>query len=257
MSDIALRAERLAAAGFAHAFGTRRGGVSDGPYASLNLGRSVGDDPAHVTENFARFAVAAGIDPARHFEVSQVHGASVVTVHDGDDPVVVRTHQADALVSRSAGVSVGVRTADCVPVLLGDRTTGHAAAVHAGWRGVVANVVAEAVHALGASPKNIVAAIGPSIGPCCFEVGDEVAIALASAAGDGIVLRKGLSNPHVDLWRAIEHQLRAAGVSVIDTLGRCTACETELFFSYRRDGQRSGRMLSSIAAQAATSRATA
>ncbi len=116
---------------------------------------------------------------------------------------------------------------------------------------------AEAVHALGASPKNIVAAIGPSIGPCCFEVGDEVAIALASAAGDGIVLRKGLSNPHVDLWRAIEHQLRAAGVSVIDTLGRCTACETELFFSYRRDGQRSGRMLSSIAAQAATSRATA
>ncbi|MEI8254250.1 MAG: peptidoglycan editing factor PgeF [Deltaproteobacteria bacterium] len=250
MSDIALRAERLAAAGFTHAFSTRRGGVSEGQYASLNLGRSVGDEPAHVLENATRFAEAAGLDPARLYEVSQVHGASVITVHGDEDAVAVRARQADALVSRGAGFAVGVRTADCAPVLLGDRVTGHAAAVHAGWRGVVANVVGEAVRALGKEPKNVIAAIGPSIGPCCFEVGDEVAISLASAAGDGIVLRKGPSNPHVDLWRAIEHQLRAAGVGVVDTLGRCTVCESELFFSYRRDGQRSGRMLSAVAARA-------
>lgn len=248
MSDLALRAERLAAAGFHHAFSTRLGGVSEGPYASLNLGQSVGDDPARVLENTTRFARAAGLDPASLFEVSQVHGASVITVQGGEDPAVLRALQGDALVSRCAPVAVGVRTADCVPVLLGDRATGHVAAVHAGWRGVVACVVREAVRALGGKPENVIAAIGPSIGPCCFEVSDEVAISLASAAGDGIVLRHGPSNPHVDLWRAIEHQLRAEGVRVIDTLGRCTVCEPGVFFSYRRDGQHSGRMLSAIAA---------
>jgi len=126
------------------------------------------------------------------------------------------------------------------------------AAVHAGWRGVVSNVVGEAVRALDAKRGDVMAAIGPSIGPCCFEVGDDVATEIAVASGDGIVLRQGRTKPHVDLWRAIEHQLRAAGVGVIDTLGRCTVCESEQFFSYRRDGQQSGRMLSAIAARART-----
>ena len=116
---------------------------------------------------------------------------------------------------------------------------------------VVAGVVQAALRALEASdPAALVAAIGPSIGPCCFEVSPDVAAQLAEAGGDGIVLRRGgHENPHVDLWRAVEHQLRAAGVGTVDTLGECTMCDAARFFSYRRDGAESGRMLSVIVAR--------
>jgi YfiH family protein len=248
---IVLRAERLAAAGFAHAFSTRLGGVSEGPYASLNLGRAVGDDLERVHENTRRFATASGLDRSRIFEASQVHGNAVIEVHASDEPPTVRARQADALVARVPGDAVGVRTADCVPVLLADRRTGVVAAAHAGWRGVVARVVLEALRAMQSDPADIVAAVGPSIGPCCFEVGDDVAQQLGHAGGDGVVIRRGPSKPHVDLWRAVEHQLHDVGVRTIDTLGRCTVCEGEHFFSYRRDGQKSGRMLAAIAARAA------
>jgi hypothetical protein len=243
-----LRSERLAKQGFRHGFSTRLGGASEGPYASLNFGRSVGDEPARVQQNHARLAAAVGYDPSQLFDASQVHGASVVTLRGSERPESVRAEQADALVARAPGFAVGVRTADCVPVLLGDRRSGAVAAVHAGWRGVVAGVVREALAAMEAEPEEVVAAIGPSIGPCCFEVGDDVAARLAAAAGDGIVIRRAHEKPHVDLWRAVEHQLRHAGVRTIDTLGACTVCESERFFSYRRDGARSGRMLSVIVA---------
>ena len=152
--------------------------------------------------------------------------------------------------ARQPGFTVGVRTADCVPVLIADRKTGAVAAVHAGWRGVVAGAVRSAMLAL--EPKNandLVAAIGPSIGPCCFEVDDPVAGQLGHAAGDGIVIRRGREKPHVDLWRAVSHQLHLGGVETVDTLGACTMCEPQRFFSFRRDGARSGRMLSVIAAR--------
>jgi YfiH family protein len=248
---VVLRAERMAAAGFVHAFSTRAGGISEGPYASLNLGRAVGDDLDRVNENARRFASAAGLDAAKIFDASQVHGHAVIQVRANDEPAALRAQQADALVARVHGHAVGVRTADCVPVLLADRRTGHVGAAHAGWRGVVANVVIEALRAMESSSSDVIAAIGPSIGPCCFEVGDDVAVQLGQAAGDGIVIRGGFGKPHVDLWRAVEHQLHAAGVRTIDTLGRCTVCEKERFFSFRRDGQKSGRMLSAIAARTA------
>lgn len=244
-----LRAERLSAAGFAHAFSTRHGGVSAAPYDSLNLGRAVGDVLEHVHENTRRFATAAALDAARIFETSQVHGRAVVTVDGHEDPALVRPREADALVSRTPGAAVGVRTADCVPVLLGDVRTGHVAAAHAGWRGVVDNVVLATIETMQSTSGDLVAAIGPSIGPCCFEVGEEVASQLANVGGEHVVHRDRGPKPHVDLWLAVEAQLRAAGVRVVDTLGRCTVCEAEHFFSYRRDGQKSGRMLSAIAAR--------
>jgi len=245
-----LRSPRLEAAGFRHGFSTRRGGASGGAFASLNLGRSVGDEAAHVDENHRRLADAVGYAPERLFVVSQVHGNAVVSVRGDDRPEEVRARSADALVAGEAGSAVGVRTADCVPVLLANPRAGTVAAVHAGWRGVVAGVVREAIAAMGeADGSELLAAVGPSIGPCCFEVGDEVAAALGQAAGDGIVLRRGNEKPHVDLWRAVEHQLRAAGVAAVDMLGACTLCDPGRFFSYRRDGKASGRMLSVIVAR--------
>lgn len=243
---------RLRDAGFAHAFSTRRGGVSDAPFDTLNLGRSVGDDLERVLENHRRLARAAGYDGARLFERSQVHGAAVHVVRDGDHPEQSRDGQSDALVAAVAGAAVGVRVADCVPVLIGDPKSGAVAAVHAGWRGVVAGVVGasvDALSALGVDPSNAIAAIGPSIGPCCFEVGEDVASSIAEASGDGIVLRRGPQKPHVDLWRAVERQLHRAGITTIDTLGACTMCEPEKWFSFRRDGAKSGRMLAVIVAR--------
>lgn len=250
MTDIPiLRSERLAAAGFPHGFSTRAGGVSDGPFASLNLSRSVGDDPSRVEENHRRLACTVGYQPDRLFTVHQVHGATVVTLHGSEQPEEVRSRHADALVTREPGFALGVRVADCVPVLLADRHTGAVAAIHAGWRGVVAGVVRETVRSLAPQdPSHLIAAIGPSIGPCCFEVGEDVAVTLAHAAGDGIVIRRPYDRPHVDLWRAVEHQLRSAGVPTIDTLGECTVCNSQRFFSYRRDGVHSGRMLAVIVA---------
>ncbi len=247
-----LRAPRLAAAGFVHGFSTRSGGVSAGPFATQNLGAAVGDDPHAVAENHRRIAAAVGYDPGKLYQASQVHGAAVAVPGAGEDPAEVLSREADALVARSPGVAVGVRVADCVPVLLADTATGHVAAVHAGWRGIVRGVIRAALRTLGPrEPGAVLAAIGPSIGPCCFEVGDEVAGELGECAGDGIVLRRGGARPHVDLWRAVEHQLRGLGVGTVDTLGRCTACETARFYSFRRDGARSGRMLGVIVARGA------
>jgi YfiH family protein len=174
----------------------------------------------------------------------------VVVLRGSESVDEVRARQADALVSRQPGIAIAVRTADCVPVLIGDTVSGAVAAVHAGWRGVVAGVIVEAVAALEAKdPAALIAAIGPSIGPCCFEVDQDVALSIAQAGGDGIVIKRGGEKPHVDLWRAIEHQLRSAGISSVNTVSACTTCDHARFFSYRRDGSRSGRMLSVILAR--------
>lgn len=246
-----IRAPRLEKLGFLHGFSTRVGGESEGPYASNNLARGVGDDEAVVDRNRKAFAREVGFVVGQLFEVHQVHRASVVTVYGGDRPDDVRREQADALVSSVPGVALGVRVADCVPLLLAHPRTGAVAAVHAGWRGVVAEVPSEAVKALGVPPEELYAVLGPSIGPCCFEVGPEVASELAQAAGDGVVLPRANGRPHVDLWRAVEHQLRRRGLRTVDTMGLCTVCDTERFFSFRRDGRPMGQHLAVIVSKAA------
>jgi hypothetical protein len=243
-----LRTAALTAHGFAHGFSTRVGGVSDGPFASLNLGGAVGDDPARVRENQRRLGLSLGYE--RLQQTHQVHGGKVHVPSPDDAPADTFRVEADALVATAPGMAVAIRVADCVPVLLADPATGRVAAAHAGWRGVVADVVGAALDALGPrDPASVIAAIGPSIGPCCFEVGAEVAAEIAAHAGAEVVIPAEGAKPRVDLWRAVERQLRARGVGRVDTLGRCTVCEPEAFFSFRRDGARSGRMVGVIVAR--------
>jgi YfiH family protein len=250
-STLALAASNLAHAGFRHGFSTRAGGASDGPFATLNFG--AGDDAARVAENLRRFGAAVGFDPQTLRQVTQVHGARVVDAHAMPDEPAAR-EEADALTvapsGRSHARAVGIRVADCVPVLVAARDTGEVAAVHAGWRGVAANIVGSALARL--KGRDLVAAIGPCIGPCCFEVGLEVVPqVLGAAENDGaIVVRRTDDKAFLDLRRAVRRQLEVAGARDVEDVPGCTSCDAARFFSYRRDGQRSGRHLAVIALRA-------
>lgn len=222
MTAAIVTAPSLASLGFAHGFSAR----------PLDLGLDT------ATADHAALAALVGYDPARLRVCRQVHGAELL---DDLAPAVCAAREADALIARRGGDAVGVRVADCVPVLLGSPRTGHVAAVHAGWRGVVAGVVARAAGALGAT--DLVAAVGPFIGPCCFEVGEEVAARFAPEQ----VLRGPGPRPHVDLGRAVRAQLAAAGVAGVEAVGGCTVCDPR-WHSFRRDGAASGRMLAVIRA---------
>jgi YfiH family protein len=248
---LVLRSELLDRHGFRHGFSLRTGGHSDGPFASLNLGRAVGDDPDAVARNVERFAEAVGVRAERLYEVSQVHGRTVRLVDHGEDVLAVRHTEADAVVVRAADHGVGVRTADCIPILIGDLETGAVAAVHAGWRGVVDRVLDAALDALGTDPGRLVCAIGPHIRAASFEVGDDVARAIAEAAHGEDVVFPGDPRPHVDLGRAVRAQLRARGVDAahVDDVGGCTYADAARFFSHRRDAGRTGRHLSVIVAR--------
>lgn len=243
-----LGAQLLAA--FPHGFTTRRGGVSPAPWDSLNLGGAVGDDPVRVVENWRRLREATGLRFAR---VRQVHGARAVLAGDrpGDEPV----EEADAVISTAPGVAACVSVADCVPVLLADPETGAVAAVHAGWRGTVLRAAAEGVRTLGvaagAPPARLLAAVGPSIGPCCYEVSQELADRFRADIGP--VVRDGAA-PRLDLWECNRRILLEAGLlpARIEVMGRCTACERDLFFSHRRDAGRTGRQVAFIAPQRPT-----
>lgn len=244
-----LRAPQLIAQGFRHGFSTRLGGVSTGPFASLNLGGS-GDDPSLVAENQRLFASWVGYEPERLFVVSQVHGARVWTVNAASDPAAVRLTEADGLVSRTS--AIGIRTADCVPILLADPESRTVAALHAGWRGLVAGVIGAGVRALSVPPERLVAAVFPHIGGCCFEVSEEVATALHGSAPDAGEPghRNARGKPHVALDRITLAQLTAAGVvsERIDVVSGCTRCDATQFFSHRRDGIPRGTHLAVIVA---------
>lgn len=253
MADV-LRSQALESLGFLHGFSLRSGGASVGDFASLNLGRGLGDAPAAVAENHRRFAGAVGYPGGGLFEVGQVHGADVRVVDRELEVEALRAQSADALVADRPDVAVGIRTADCLAVLLASPDTGAVAAVHAGWRGTVAGVVAEAVAALaarGARPDSLHAAIFPHIGVCCFEVGDDVAQAIAAASDAREVVTRAGERPHVDLSRVVRAQLTSAGVASerVERVPGCTCCEPERFFSHRRDGKRSGRHVAAIVAR--------
>jgi YfiH family protein len=233
-------------AGSAAGCSTRLGGVSLGRYSSLNLGERWGDLPAHVAENRRRLAADGGFDLARLTTARQVHRAGC-EVADGRDPAEVALCEADAVCTSEPGRAVGVYTADCVPLLLADGQ-GRVAAAHAGWRGTVAEVAKAALAglmALGAARGDIHVLVGPCIGPCCFEVGEEVAAEFERVAPRAVLRHLG-EKPHVDLRRANLDLLEAAGVRNVTVLPACTRCDAERFFSYRRDGAGIGQMLSFI-----------
>jgi purine-nucleoside/S-methyl-5'-thioadenosine phosphorylase / adenosine deaminase len=212
------------------AFSTREGGVSGGPYASLNLGLLTEDEPANVQENRRRLCAEVDADPERLALNRQVHGTAVRRAAAGD-----RRERADGLWTEEPGVPMLAMTADCMPVAIarvnGTRTrSGPGLAIlHVGWRGLADGVIASGVAALGG---RLAAAIGPAIGPCCYEVGPEVA-----ARFDTDLLAAG----KLDLWAAAERALRAAGVEEVERTDVCTACHPELFFSHRRDQGVTGR----------------
>jgi YfiH family protein len=242
-----------ALSGVRHGFSTRRGGVSIGRYATLNVGGKWGDDPDHVAHNRRRLAAAGGFDLAQLYTAKQVHGARVALVVAGTVPERVAATEADVVVTAVPGAVVGVYTADCVPILIAD-DDGRVAAAHAGWRGTVTGVAAAAVEALvsiGAHRERLRVALGPSICARCFEVGEEVAAEFEAVVPEAVLRFTG-ARPHVDLWAANVRLLVAAGVApdAIDASPPCTMCEVERFFSYRRDGGNIGQHLSFIVAQA-------
>jgi YfiH family protein len=246
-----LESSLLRAAGFRHAFFCRRGGVSAGPYESLNFSVTVGDDPDKVAENLARAADALGVGNERIFFLSQVHGAVAQAIRGDERLEHVRTVEGDALASRAPDLACSVRTADCVPILAADRRSGAVTAIHAGWRGVVRGVVEAGLFGLrelAGGDTELVVAIGPHIRLGAFEVSEDVARELEAASPvAGVVDRSG-TKPHVDLARIVRGKLEKLGVpeSAVDDVGGCTLSEPERFFSFRRDGKIGGRLLSAI-----------
>lgn len=236
--------------GAPHGFSTRVGGVSAGPFDSLNLGAACGDQEASVVENRSRWHAALGFaQPVS--SLHQIHGAVVHALGaPGTDGL-----KGDALVSDRPGKAVGVYTADCTPILLHDPVSGAVGAVHAGWRGTVEHVVVAAVEALvknfGADPWKVRAAIGPAIGPCCFEVGLEVVEAARNHAWPNweMAIVPRTPRPHFDLFEANRAQLQSAGLSPerIFISRLCTHCRGDLFYSWRRDQARTGRLQAAIA----------
>lgn len=235
--------EPLEAAGFLHAFTTRAGGVSPLPESSLNLGTYTEDSRDNILENRRRLRVALGAASWPLVTVRQIHSAIVCRV---DSPLVAAEEAtADALIGQQAGMLLAVQTADCLPILLADRRTGAFAAVHAGWRGTLGGIVARTVEqmqqAFQSQPADLIAAIGPAIGTCCFEVGLEVVALFSEAWPDtqGLVSppRSGRSTEkaHFNLALANRQQLRHAGLadSSIFASRLCTICHNDRFFSYR------------------------
>lgn len=258
---VILRSRVLTAAGFTHGFSTRLGGASAPPFDTLNLqsleanatiaDASSRDGEHSIRENHVRFHAAVGLRrDAVVADVSQVHGCSVARAGDALKARV----RGDAVTSARGGCAVLIRVADCVPVLIGDPRTGAVAAVHAGWRGVVAGVVPAAFVALRelrVDPRTCVAAIGPCISAAHFEIGPEVADELVRADLAECVVAPGIHGPkhHADLVRAVRLQLERCGVAraSIDADPPCTYGDRARFFSYRRDGARSGRLAALIA----------
>jgi polyphenol oxidase len=231
------------------AFSTRIGGVSEAPFDSLNLGALTEDRPIAVIENRNRLGAALGFNPAQMPIGRQVHGGDLAHHSGLQQPSPFARPggplpEVDGHVATRAGLAPLVFTADCLPVALSG--PGGVAMLHCGWRGLAAGIVAAGAEAIGATN----AAIGPGIGPCCFEVGDEVLAAFThlgdgiTAPADGPKSRAGVdisAHRRLDLPQVARRLLLEAGVGRVQVAGLCTSCEPELFFSHRRDAGRTGR----------------
>jgi YfiH family protein len=254
----ALCCEPLERDGFTNAFSTRTGGCSPMPQDALNLAGFNEDAAENIHENRRRFLSLLEGDWTLT-ACWQVHSADVRVVHDRRD-ARNDTEHCDALVSIAPNILLGIKTADCVPVLLADTRTGAMAAVHAGWRGTLASIVGRSLATMsemyGTSAADVRAAIGPAAGACCYEVGSEVVDAFHErfAEAGALFTPTRAGHARVDLQRANRDQLIAAGVpaEAIHSAPLCTMCRTDLFFSYRREKSlygRTGRLMSVIGKQ--------
>jgi len=247
--------------GIVHAFSTRQGGVSHPPFATLNLGQSVGDDSAAVEENRRRFFGAFGIDAARVVRTWQAHGDGVLRVDAGLTArsgfprcLLDERSKFDALMTNLSGLALVVSTADCLPILIHDPVRRAAAAVHAGWRGTAKRIAARALGAMreayGTDPSDCRAAIGPGIRGWCFEVDAAVTEAMAATLPDWGRHAQANRPGHwlLDLAEVNRAILESAGVrdDRIEDVGLCTSCRNDLFFSHRADKGQTGRMTNFI-----------
>ena len=256
-----LRSPLLHAAGFAHAFSTRIGGVSAAPFDGMNLG--IADAPgeadtwSHVNENWRRFLDAAEMGDQQLVRAAQVHGCAVLQADR--QPEIIRAAapfvQGDAVLSGDARHVLAIRVADCVPVLIADVSTRVVAAVHAGWRGVMSEIIPATLRefvARGARMHDVRMAIGPCIQQAAFQIGESVAVEFQQhGLGSCVIPDPNCEGKWLgDLPAAIGQQARAVGVATehIENSGACTYQIPELFFSYRRDGARSGRLAAVIGA---------
>lgn len=220
------------------AFSTRVGGVSEEPFDSLNLGVMTGDAPERVIENRRRLCTEVGVDAQRAHMAWQQHGAIVRRAEAKADGLVALADrpQCDGLWTEEADVGLMLVAADCLPIALARTDGGRPglAVLHAGWKGLLGGIVQSGVAALGSG--GLAAVIGPGIGPCCYEVREDVAGPYRAAFPPEIV-RGG----RLDMWSAAEIALRDAGCRTVERVNLCTSCHPELFFSHRRDGARTGR----------------
>ncbi len=235
-----------------HAIFTRQGGVSPRPWASLNLGGTVGDEPARVAENRRRAFAALGRDPASMYDVWQVHGTNVA-VAEAPRPAGAPYLQADAILTDRPHLTLVMRFADCAPILFYDPEHRVIAIAHAGWMGTVADVAGATVAALrarfGTRPANLLAAIGPSIGPDHYEIGPDVVVQVKQRFGADSPAVLLTRNGHIslDLWAANRLLLKRAGVRQIEIAGLCTACHVNDWYSHRLEKGRTGRFGAMIA----------
>jgi YfiH family protein len=243
-----------------HFVATREGGHSRAPYDTMNLALTVGDDPEAVKNNRTLLASILGISVENIAICKQVHGDDVVVINQNVIDMKVSTHistiaTADAMITNIPGICIMILIADCVPILLYDTKRKAIGVTHAGWRGTARQIVKKSVdkmvNAYSCEPENIIAGIGPSIGPCCYEVGLEVITEFEKSLNntkDIIADKKNNGKGNLDLWRANKKQLMQAGIPEdnIDIAELCTYCHHDIFYSYRHQGEISGRFAAGI-----------
>ncbi len=238
--------ERFTDLGVKHGFFTRLGGVSPAPFNSLNMATTVGDSNENVLENLRRMFAVFDLDLASRYDGWQVHGATTICT-DVPRDVRARAMRADGLVTDNPAVTLVMRFGDCVPVIVYDPVKKVSAVYHAGWPGTVLrigrNVVRNMVNVYGCEPRDLIAGIGPSIGPDHFVVRQDVRDKFRQSFPDDLdeILFEQDGVIHIDLWKANRITLAEAGVSQIETAGICTVCNTQEWFSHRGDHGKTGR----------------
>ncbi len=237
-----------------HAISTRHGGTSPAPFDTLNLSRHVGDDPINVATNIWRLHDALRLDPATTIDASQAQADRIAVV--GSEHRGTRIKDVDALLTNTPGVPLMLRYADCVPIFLYDPVHHAIGVAHTGWRGTVMKLATKAAQVMfdtfSTRPCDLIACIAPSIGPCCYRVGDDVITHVRAAFNhaDALLVPQANGAVHFDLWQANAHQLRMLGVEQIEIANICTVHHTDDFYSWRAEKAKTGRFGAIIAIRA-------
>lgn len=251
-----LEAAALKACNFVtHAFCTRRGGVSEGNFVSLNLSPKEGDSKENLRANWKILAESFNIEVPQFFVVNQIHGEKILVI---DRPLagftVPEPPQFDAIITDQPGIAIGIKTADCVPVLFADKAKRIIAVAHAGWRGTALAIAASVVDVLitrfGCRAEDLVAAVGPAIGPCCYQVDEPVLAAMKTHSGRKSFLSAGGERGKWMLDLSLANKLQIVGKGIpdgnISVANYCTSCHRDMFYSHRGEGGNTGRQLNFI-----------